>query len=146
MPVIRKFIEAKNPPQEMILMLQKEVAEKICSQKGSLPKIAVEFYAKAKFLFKVPKTAFYPQPKVEGAVIKISQIQKNPPEIDEKLFFEILKAGFSHPRKTILNNLSKLKQKQEAAIWLKKAGIDPKKRPENLALTDWVKLCHSFQK
>ncbi|MBU3918377.1 hypothetical protein KKC63_00490, partial [Patescibacteria group bacterium] len=51
LPVIRKFIEAKNPPEEMILMLQKEVAEKLCSEKGSLPKIAVEFYAKTEFLF-----------------------------------------------------------------------------------------------
>jgi len=144
--VIRKFIEAKNPPQEMILMLQKEVAEKLCSKKGSLPKIAVEFYAKTEFLFKVPKTAFHPQPKVDGAVIKIKNIQENLPNVDEKLFFKILKTGFSYPRKTILNNLSKIKEKQDAKIWLKNSGIESKKRPENLTLSDWVKLCNGFQK
>ena len=146
LPVIRKFIETENPPQEMILMLQKEVGEKLCSKKGSLPKIAVEFYAKAELLFKVPKTAFYPQPKVDGAVIRITKIQKNLPKINEKLFFKILKTGFSYPRKTILNNLSKLKEKKDTEIWLKKAGIDPIKRPENLLLADWVKLCNGFQK
>ncbi|MBU4023196.1 ribosomal RNA small subunit methyltransferase A [Patescibacteria group bacterium] len=146
LPVIRKFIETENPPEEMILMLQKEVAEKLCSEKGSLPKIAVEFYAKTEFLFKVPKIAFYPEPKVDGAVIKIKNIQENLPVVDEKLFFKILKIGFSYPRKTILNNLSKIKEKQDTEIWLDKAGVDSKKRPENLTLFDWVKLCNGFQK
>ena len=146
LPIIRKFIEAENPPKEMILMLQKEVAEKLCSKKGSLPKIAVEFYAKTELLFKVPKTAFYPEPKVDGAVIKITKIQQDLPNVDEKLFFKILKIGFSYPRKTILNNLSKLKEKKDAEIWLKKSCIEPTKRPENLLLFDWVKLCNGFQK
>jgi len=146
LPIIRKFIETENPPEEMILMLQKEVAEKLCSSKGSLPKIAVEFYAKTELLFNVPKTAFYPEPKVDGAVIKITKIQQNLPNVDEKLFFKILKIGFSYPRKTILNNLSKLKEKKDAEIWLKKSCIEPKKRPENLLLDDWVKLCNGFQK
>jgi len=146
LPIIRKFIEAENPPQKMILMLQKEVAEKLCSEKGSLPKIAIEFYAKTHFLFNVPKAAFYPQPKVDGAIIKITKIQQNLPKVNKKLFFKILKIGFSYPRKTILNNLSKLKGKKDAGIWLKKSCIEPKKRPENLTLTDWVKLCNGFQK
>jgi len=146
LPIIRKFIEAESSPKEMILMLQKEVAEKLCSKKGSLPKIAVEFYAKTELLFKVPKIAFYPQPKVDGAIIKITKIQQDLPNVDEKLFFKILKIGFSYPRKTILNNLSKLKEKKDAEIWLKKSCIESTKRPENLLLSDWVKLCNGFQK
>jgi len=144
--VIRKFIEEKNPPETMILMLQKEVAEKICSQKSSLPKIAIEFYAKPKILFYVPKDCFWPQPKVDGAVIKITDIQKNVPKVNKDLFFKILKAGFASPRKTILNNLSKsLKlDKEKTTQWLKNSSISPQKRPENLTLKDWLNLANSF--
>ena len=144
LPVIRKFIEAENPPKEMILMVQKEVAEKICSQKSSLPKIAIEFYAKPEILFSVPKKSFWPQPKVDGAVIKITNIQKNIPKVNEELFFKILKLGFSHPRKTILNNLSKSFEKEKTKNWLKLANINPQNRPENLNLKEWLKLVNSF--
>jgi len=146
LPIIRKFIEHKNPPKEMILMLQKEVARKICAQKSSLPKIAIELYAKTKILFYVPKESFFPIPKVDGAVIKISNIQKNVPKVDKNLFFKILKAGFAHPRKTILNNLSKKLEieKQETKKWLEKCDISPQYRPENLNLKNWLTLTYNF--
>lgn len=146
LPIIRKFVEHKNPPKKMILMLQKEVAQKICDKKSSLPKIAIELYAKSEILFFVPKESFFPMPKVDGAVIKISDIQKNVPNIDKALFFKILKAGFAHPRKTILNNLSKKLdiEKQEAKKWLEKCDISPQYRPENLNLKNWIKLVNSF--
>jgi len=142
--IIRKFIEANNPPLEMIVMVQKEVAQKICSSKSSLPKIAVSFFAEAEILFFVPKTCFYPQPKVDGAVMKIKNIQKNTPDVNQELFFKILRKGFSFPRKTILNNLKQFKT--DTLKWLKKAGISPLKRPEDLKLEDWVKLCNGFEK
>jgi len=144
--IIRKFVEEKNPPQEMILMLQKEVAQKICAQKSSLPKIAIELYSKTKILFYVPKESFWPMPKVDGAVIKITDIQKNVPKIDKNLFFKILKAGFAHPRKTILNNLSKKLniEKEKVNSWLKTSKINPKKRPEDLNLKEWTNLVSGF--
>jgi 16S rRNA (adenine1518-N6/adenine1519-N6)-dimethyltransferase len=147
MPVIRKFLEEENPPIMMVLMIQKEVAQKICAKKSSLPKIAVEFYGKPRILFYVSKESFWPSPKVDGAVIKITDIQKNIPKIDKDLFFKILKAGFSYPRKTILNNLSKkLKLKKEnVSLWLKTSGIDPQKRPEDLNLNDWLSLVWNFK-
>jgi len=146
LPVIRKFIEATIPPQLMILMIQKEVAQKICGEKSSLPKIAVELFAKPEILFFVPKESFFPTPKVDGAVIKISEIQKNIPAIDEKLFFKIVKAGFSHPRKTILNNLSKeLNVPREDTIkWLEKTNISCQKRPEAINLQEWINLVDGF--
>ncbi len=144
--IIRKFIEEKNPPKEMILMLQKEVAQKICSEKSSLPKIAIELYAKSKILFFVPKESFFPIPKVDGAVIKIFDIQKNVPKIDKDLFFKILKTGFAHPRKTILNNLSKKLEmrKEKVNSWLKNSKINPQKRPEDLKLKEWINLTNGF--
>ncbi len=142
LPIIRKFIEEKNSPQEMILMLQKEVAQKICSGKSSLPKIAIELYAKSEILFFVPKESFWPMPKVDGAVIKITDIQKNVPKVDKDLFFKILKAGFAHPRKTILNNLSKKLdiEKEKVNSWLENSKINPKKRAEDLTLKNWLTL------
>ena len=140
--VIRKFVEIEHPPKMMILMLQKEVAQKICAKKSSLPKIAIQFYANSEILFYVPKKSFLPMPKVDGAVIKIFDIQKNIPKVDKNLFFKILKAGFTHPRKTILNNLClslKLK-KEKTNYWLKTSKINSQKRPEDLALKDWLSL------
>ena len=145
-PLIRKFLEAQRPPKIMILMTQLEVAEKICSQKTSILKIAVEFYGKAEFLFKVPKEKFLPQPKVDGGVIRIDKIQKSIPNVDKKKFFELLKSGFAYPRKTILNNLSKkLKiEKGEVLKLFEKADINPKKRPQDIDFKHWVKLFNSF--
>ncbi len=146
LPVIRKFIEAEQPPEEMVLMLQKEVGQKICSKKSSLPKIAIEFYSQATLLFNVPKELFWPQPKVDGAVIKISHIQKNIPDVNKELFFKILKAGFSSPRKTILNNLSRQLdiEKEKLRKILLNCNIPPKKRGHELDFDSWVRLSNSF--
>ncbi|MCX6738213.1 MAG: 16S rRNA (adenine(1518)-N(6)/adenine(1519)-N(6))-dimethyltransferase RsmA [Candidatus Parcubacteria bacterium] len=146
LPVIRKFIEANNPPQLMVLMIQKEVAQKICGQKSSLPKIAVCLFSKPETLFFVPKELFFPAPKVDGAVIKISEIQKNTPKIDAQLFFKIVKAGFAHPRKTILNNLSAELNisKEKTAKWLEKTNIACLKRPEAINLQEWINLVDGF--
>jgi 16S rRNA (adenine1518-N6/adenine1519-N6)-dimethyltransferase len=145
--VIRKFLEERKQPQEMFFLIQKEVAQKICSKKSSLPKIAVEFYAKTKILFYVKKDCFFPKPKVDGAIIKITKIRKGIPGIDKDLFFKVVRAGFAHPRKTILNNLSsELKlEKKKVRDWLKKSGVNPKNRPEDLKLKDWLNLLLKFK-
>lgn len=140
--VIRKFLEEENHPKEMILIIQKEVAQRICQEKSNLAKLGVEFFAKAKILFNIPKKYFWPCPRVDAALIRIYDIHKNVPNLDRKLFFKIVKIGFSKPRKTILNNLSSGLElnKEYTKDWLKKAKIDLKKRPENLTLEDWIIL------
>lgn len=140
--VIRKFLEGKNPPRLMILMVQKEVAQKICSKKSSLPKLAIEFYAKPKILFYVKKDAFWPKPKVDGAVIEIKDIENKARQCDENLFFSVIKAGFLFPRKTILNNLSfGLKLERETIEkMLSKMNIRKDIRPENIDLKEWINL------
>ncbi len=146
LPTIMKFLEEKNPPQSMTLMIQKEVAQKICAPKSSLLKMAVNFYSKAKIVFYVPSGAFRPKPKIDGAVVKFENIQKNPLPIDKKPFFIVLKAGFLFPRKTILNNLSaglKLK-KPDVKKNLLRTGVDSKKRPEEISLSEWISLALNF--
>jgi len=142
--VIRVFLEHQYPPKSITVIIQKEVSQKICSTKSILPKIAFNFYGKPKNLFYISKECFWPKPKVDGAVLQITEIQKNMPDVDHKLFFKILKAGFSHPRKTILNNLLAFSDQKEKIInWLGKSGIDSQARAEILTLNDWIKLtCH----
>ena len=145
-PVIKKFLEEKNLPEKMILMVQKEVGQRICAKppKMSLLTVSVQFYAKADLIFHVSKKSFWPEPKVDSAVIKIVPhpfSAKNSRHFRER-FFKIVKAGFSQPRKQLLNNLSKgLKlNKEKIKSWLLKNKINPGQRAETLSVKDWLKL------
>jgi 16S rRNA (adenine1518-N6/adenine1519-N6)-dimethyltransferase len=127
----------------MVFLVQKEVAQRICAKPPhlNLLAISVQFYGKPKILFYVSKEFFFPSPKVDGAVIKI--LPYSSPFLSfPSLFFKIVKVGFSHPRKQILNNLAKglNLNKEKVKNWLLKNKIDPQKRAENLTLRDWKKL------
>jgi len=152
-PVIRKFLESESPPKEMILMVQKEVAERICAEPPdmSLLAVSVQFYTKPEIISYVPKTSFWPQPKVDSAIIKIIPYPHGRIRIlraegkgcaFRMLFFKIVKAGFSQPRKQILNNLSKMLKldKEKVKSWLLKNNIQPTQRAETLSIEDWLKL------
>jgi len=157
-PVIRKFLESESPPKEMILMVQKEVAQRICAQPPdmNLLAVSVQFYAEPKIISYVPKTSFWPQPKVDSAIIKIIPYSHGRIRIPRAegegcafrmLFFKIVKAGFSQPRKQLINNLSKkLKiDKIKVKDWLLKTNIQPTQRAETLDVEDWIKLSKSFK-
>jgi len=146
-PVIRKFLEAKNQPKLLVLMVQKEVAQRICSKPPdmNLLAISIQFYAKPEIVSCVPKQSFWPQPKVDGAIIKITP-KKEKLKADKNLFFKIARAGFSQPRKQILNNLSKsLKiEKERVKSWLLENKISPEQRAETLTLENWTSLAKTF--
>ncbi len=143
-PVVRKFLEAKNQPQELVLMMQKEVAQRICSQppRMSLLAVSVQFYGQPKIMSSVSRGSFYPMPKVNSAIIRITPGSQ--PKFSQE-FFKIVKAGFSHPRKQLVNNLSRgLKQpKEKIGSWLLKNSIQPNQRAETLSLDDWKNLANS---
>ena len=145
-PIIRLFLETAHPPTEMILMVQKEVAERICAKPGKLSILAlsVQYYADAKLLFAVPKTAFFPVPEVDSAVIRIIRSEKQEVKSKEEIkkFFKLVKAGFSAKRKTLVNNLSTSLQLEKAFVEekLKQIGISPNQRAQELRLEDWKKL------
>jgi len=149
-PLIRKFLESENPPKEMVLMLQKEVAQRITGKppKMSLLAVSVQFYADAKIISYVSKNCFYPAPKVDSAIIKITPkiVGHRESYNFSDLFFKIVKAGFSQPRKQLAGNLSKtLKmEKGEVEQWLKKSGINPSQRAETLSVDNWKKLVDNF--
>ncbi len=162
--LIRKFLESANPPTQMVLMLQKEVAQRICAQPPhmSILAVSVQFYAEPKIIAVVSKKSFWPQPKVDSAIIRITpysspfwqrgvkgdleqnKILPGPPFTKEGVdkFFKIVKAGFAHPRKQLINNLSRgLKiERAEIVQVLKKIGLKPEQRAETLNVEDWIKL------
>ncbi len=146
--IIRLLLETKYPPQEMVLMVQKEVGERIVAldAKESILSISVKFYAEPEILFYVPREKFLPVPEVDSVVIKIKR-KKQTPNVDTKRFFSLVRAGFSSKRKTLLNNMSANfpVTKAELSDILKKAGIEPTIRAERLKVEDWVKLCSELK-
>ena len=146
-PTIRKFLENKYPPKEMILIIQKEVAQRISAKppKMNLLAVSVQFYAKPKIISYVSRKSYWPQPKVDSAIIKITT-NKERRVINKDWFFQIVKAGFSQPRKQILNNLSNgLKlNKGKIKSWLLKNNIQPTQRAKDLVIQDWINLTKYF--
>ena len=147
--LIRKLLESSNHPLEIILMIQKEVAGRICSKppKMSLLSVSVQFYAKPKIICFVSKRSFWPQPKIDSAIIKIVPLGVKTPEKFNRQFFRIVKAGFSQPRKQLANNLSKKLKMNKADVeaWLLKNGINPRQRAETLDIKGWLKLTKSLK-
>ncbi len=146
-PIIRKFLEEKHQPTIMVLMVQKEVAKRICAKPPdmSILALSVQFYATPKVISYVSKNCFWPAPNVDSAIISITP-HKEKSTIDPEIFFTLVKAGFSAPRKQLAGNLSKALKKDKEAIsaWLLKNNIDAKRRAETLSLQDWKNLTSSY--
>lgn len=143
--IFKKFLEEERQPEKMVLLVQKEVAERIVAKDGkeSILSISVKIYGLPKYIMTVGKKFFSPSPKVDSAVILISDISKNTfnGNISEKKFFEILKAGFAHKRKLVLSNLAKtFKQKDEFEIIFNKLKINKNSRAENLTSQNWTDI------
>ena len=161
-PIVRLLLETKYPPSEVILMVQKEVAERICAVAGemSILAVAVQYYADVEYLFTVSRAAFEPAPKVDSAVLKISSLLSSSfgrgcPEDrrgytaskeETKKFFRIVRAGFSAKRKTLANNLSNGLQldKNEIEEKLSALGFSKNTRAQELEVEDWKRLTDSF--
>ena len=147
--IIRKFLEYKNPPKTMVLLVQKEVAQRICAKppKMNLLAVSVQFYAQPEIISYLSKNCFWPIPKIDSAIIKITPIKnKFQNQIPSQLFFRIVKAGFSYPRKQLANNLSKklkLNKKEIKNLFLK-ADINPSQRAESLSVDNWIDLTKLF--
>lgn len=148
-PVIRQFLElTETRSPQMTLVVQKEVGQRICSKPPdmNLLAVSVQFYAEPKIISYISKDCFWPQPDVNATIIKITpKVSTLPVRVD--LFFKIVKAGFSQPRKQLINNLSKgLKiDRIKVTAWLSKNNIQPTQRAETLSVDDWVRLVKDFR-
>ncbi len=147
--IIRLLLETKYPPSEMILMVQKEVGERICAPSGkeSILSISVKLYAEPEILFFVPRENFDPAPEVDSAVIRITR-KKNLPKADASEFFSLVRAGFSAKRKMLINNLSSGFHIPKAELWewMKKAGLEPTQRAQELEVEDWIRMYNILKK
>ncbi|MBX4200715.1 16S rRNA (adenine(1518)-N(6)/adenine(1519)-N(6))-dimethyltransferase, partial [Candidatus Parcubacteria bacterium] len=145
-PIIRMFLENNNPPALMVLMVQKEVAQRICQKppEMSLLAVSVQYYAMPKIAWPVSKGCFWPSPNVDSAIISITP-QKRMEKIGSDAFFQVVKAGFSHPRKQLLNNLSTAlgKSRENVEAWLLQNNLSPLQRAETLNVQDWINLTRS---
>jgi len=148
-PVLRHFLEASLKPQIIVVMVQKEVAEAIVAKPGqtSILSISVQFYGEPAIISYVPAQCFYPAPEVDSAILKIKLYSQPPVEVtDSESFFELVRAGFSAPRKQIGNSLALGLElsKAECLFLLGKASIVPQRRAETLTLDEWAKLWQVF--
>ena len=143
--LLRVMCESSNPFSVAALLIQKEVAERVCAKPGemSLLSVSVQFYCEASLGKLVPAKLFTPPPKVDSQILKLVYRQEPLfPDVDRRLFFRIVKAGFSQRRKTILNSLSAGLQlsREETTELLEAADIPPTARAQNLTLDDWYAL------
>ncbi|MDA1256371.1 MAG: 16S rRNA (adenine(1518)-N(6)/adenine(1519)-N(6))-dimethyltransferase RsmA [Chloroflexi bacterium] len=144
-PIIRRFLEADNPPAEMVVMVQREVAREMAAPEGrmGLLSVATQYYADVEVVFDVPAAAFIPPPKVVSSVIRLVKRASPPLEIDdEPAFFSFVRAGFKAPRKQLHNSLARglLIEIPEAAGIIARAGLDPVRRPRTLSTAEWGRL------
>ena len=145
--MIRRFLEAEPGPRRLVVLVQREVARRIIggAGRGSVLSLAVQTYGVAELLFDVPSSAFWPEPKVQSAVVRIERRAR--PAVDPAAaalarFFVLLRAGFAEPRKQIHNGLRSALDltRDEVRALLDAAGIDPALRPQHLELEAWQRL------
>ena len=141
-PIIRKFLESDCPPSSMVVMVQHEVAESMTALPGrmTLLSVATQFYANAELVCRVPAAAFTPVPKVTSAVVRLDRLEL--PAVDvgnAAAFFNLVRAGFSAPRKQLRNSLSHGSglNARLVSLILEEARIDGTRRAETLTLPEW---------
>ena len=144
-PIVRKFISARPRPHSLVVMVQREVAANIAASPGdmSLLSVMVQLYGAPRILFSVPPRCFRPMPKVTSAVMRIDLYDRPVvPVNDPDSFIEFVAAGFRAPRKQLRNSLQLgLKSDPETVrVALAAAGIDGRRRPATLSLSEWTSL------
>ncbi len=153
-PIVMKFLEEKIPLENMVVMIQKEVADRMQAKPGTKDygalSVAVQYYSEPKIITKVPRTVFMPQPNVESTVIKLEILKEPRVKVpNEQLMFNIVKAAFGKRRKTLLNALTSSTlglDKDTVRNILKESGIKEERRGETLSIEEYAILAREFNK
>jgi 16S rRNA (adenine1518-N6/adenine1519-N6)-dimethyltransferase len=145
--LLRTISELERKPKRSVLMVQEEVADRICAVPPSMNRLAasVQFWAETTIAMRVPKSDFLPPPKIDSAMI-VMTVKKDAPLAESERYYRAVRAIFSQPRKTLLNNIAAFQlsqtsttpEKQECIKALEGLSIDPKIRPQNLSVEDIV--------
>ena len=142
--LVQLFLQTANKPTLMVLLVQKEVAERLCAKPGQMSVLAVsaQLYSDVEYIATVPASSFRPAPKVDSAIVKLVVRDKPLFEIDDKAFFRLVKAGFGEKRKMLRNRLSGglgLDQTKVDGL-LTKTGLSGTARAQELSLAQWYEL------
>jgi len=151
-PILMKLLEERLPLEHIVVMIQKEVAERMAAKPGGKTygslSVAVQYYCVPKLVCMVPNTVFIPQPNVDSAVIKLSLRDKPAVDVpDEDHFFRVVQASFAQRRKTLANNLTAFvgKERRDALNeLLLRNEIDPIRRGETLSLEEFARISRSM--
>ena len=149
-PIIMKLLEQRLPIEKIVVMVQKEVAERMVASPGSkiygALSVSVQYYTEPQMLFEIPPSCFMPAPEVTSAVVAMDVRQEAPVAVrEEKRFFQVVKTAFSQRRKTFSNTLKAagLTKEQITAI-LKESGIDGSRRGETMSLDDFARVADAW--
>lgn len=149
-PIIFAILEKRLPMERLVVMVQKEVAERMAAKPGSKDygalSVAIQYFTEPEIAFIVPPSSFIPAPSVDSVVIVCKRRSTPPVEVcDENLFFRVVKAAFSLRRKMLSNSLKNMGIKGEQVNkWLELAGVDGKRRAETLSLEEFAALTNTF--
>lgn len=153
-PILMKLLEEEPGISLIEIMVQKEVADRICAKPtgrefGAIT-VAVNYYAEPRYMETVPSNAFLPPPAVDSAVIRLDILEKPRVQVDKKLFFEIVKASFAMKRKTLLNSLGSAGihgiNKEKLAKILDDLEIDLNCRAERLSLENFAAITNAYER
>lgn len=153
-PIIEKLLgtiaqPSLNPYELIVLLVQKEVALRLCGKAGSRHfgalSVRVQYLAQTEFICDVPAKAFYPPPKVDSAVVRLRPQAIEKPANNPKFLETIVKLGFANKRKMLRNNLQGIIERDALSQLLEKLEINPQSRAEDLRVTDWVNLSNYME-
>lgn len=154
-PIIAKLFEARSHIHNIVLMVQKEVAERLKSQPGtkdySSMSVFVQYYSEPEIISHVSKNVFLPPPDVSSAIVRLVPRLKPPVDVpSDELFFDVVHCAFGQRRKTLLNSLSDCQalglSKEQVAQVLRKADIDPSRRAETLSLDEFARIASEISR
>lgn len=147
-PIIEKIFEEDLDCKSMTIMVQKEVADRMLATEKdkdySSLSVFVKYYSEAKLLTKVPKSVFMPQPKIDSAVLRLD-LRVYDEKVNKEKLFSLVKAGFLKRRKTILNSLSAVAEKENLKKVFEKLDIKENLRAENLSLDDFINISKNLE-
>ncbi|MBO8157658.1 MAG: 16S rRNA (adenine(1518)-N(6)/adenine(1519)-N(6))-dimethyltransferase RsmA [Bacillaceae bacterium] len=152
-PILMKLLMERLPIQDLTVMIQKEVADRMSAKPGTKDygslSVAVQYFTEPQVVMNVPKSVFMPKPKVDSAVLHLKMRSTPPVHVkDETFFFDLVQACFAQRRKTIMNNLARHFQpqmnKDTIRETLLKAGIEPGRRGETLTIKEYAGLSNLF--
>ncbi len=153
-PIIMNLLESRLPFKKIVVMIQKEVAQRLCAKPGSKDygaiTVTTQYFSNPEIIKNVPSTAFIPAPKVDSAVVSMEILEA--PSVtpkNEKMFFKLIKAAFSQRRKTLVNALSgsgTFGTKEDITKAVESVGLSPTVRGEVLSIEEFCKLSDYFTK